>query len=162
MTVLLEEPRDDVPTDRRSQLAHAFGNQTPGEIGPFHSSPHWITCGVIFENLAKVGLNGQILFDQGLASTPFFRMRSGSSTSSPSSYSIPRWMVFGSHPRTRATCSIPPYPTQLRGFNRCIPTPISFIERCKKTLHHPLDLWSKGFHADTSLTMITKPIDLIA
>ena len=76
ITLLLEQPRDDVPTDWRSQFAHASGNQTPGEIGPFHSNPHWIACGVIFENLEKVGLNGQILFNQGLASTPFFRMRS--------------------------------------------------------------------------------------
>src|SRR3954454_9354719 len=110
VSVLAEQQGHDVPTGRRPHRGEPLGDLPPRQVRPLHFGPHRIAGGVVVEDLQEVPLKPRADGDQPFPSAPFFRTRPVSRSSPPSSSACPCRMVLGSHSRTRAMYSRPPYP----------------------------------------------------
>src|SRR5262249_53766358 len=106
-----EQLGDDIAANRGPQFAEPLGDLPPRQVGPLHVGPHRVACGVVLEHLVEVGLDRRVDLDQGLAATPFFRVRPVSRSSPLSNSASPTRMVLGSQPKTRAIYSVPPCPS---------------------------------------------------
>src|SRR3954454_9120056 len=109
--VFAEQLGDDISTDRRPQRRDSKRDLFPRQVRPSHIGPHGIAGGVVPKDLEEVLFEGRVALNQLFPSTPFFRTRSVSQSSSASSSANPRRMVLGSHWSTPAMYSIPPCPS---------------------------------------------------
>ena len=72
VSVLLEQLRDDVATDRSPQVLHPPGDLPPRQVGPLHLQPHRVARGMVFEHPVEVDLDRRVDLDQPVCVHPLF------------------------------------------------------------------------------------------